>query len=309
VEATRRAAVIIPTHNRIELLKKTLDALLAQTLKAEIFVMDDASSDQTSTIIPRDYPQVRYYREETAHGPTFQRNKAASLTDAQIIFTIDDDCLPTSPKVLEETVAAFDHPRIAAVTLPFVNVLRDKGVHSAAPGPGTFASYDYYGGMVALRRDLYLAAGGYRENFYMHVEEQDLTIRLLADGYVVKLGTTVQIEHHEPAQRDRPALDRSGSRNAVLFSFYHVPWPYFPVHLLGTVAVCIRRGFSIGHPFRATHGLLQGFAAIVPQWRNRKPVSREIYKLSRELKRRGNMPLQELEQRLPPAGLQTSLTV
>jgi glycosyltransferase involved in cell wall biosynthesis len=300
VEATHRAAVIIPTHNRLEFLKKILDVLLAQTIGAEIFVMDDASADETKTAIPRDYPQVRYFREETARGPTFQRNKAAAMTEAEFLFTIDDDCVPTSKSMLEQAIALFDHPRVAAVTLPFTNVLEPGVVHSSAPEGGIFATYGYYGGMVALRRDVFMSTGRYREIYFIQVEEPDLMIRMLARGYVVRLGSTPPMEHHESAYRDNPKRDRQGPRNFVLFAFFNTPWPDLPLHLAGTIAVCIRRGFSNGHPIRAMHGLLKGFPTAFRERKERAPVPRDIYLLSRILKKRGEIPLELLEPYLPP---------
>jgi glycosyl transferase family 2 len=301
VATKSRAAVIIPTHNRAESLPKTLDSILAQSVPADIYVMDDASTDQTPQRIPHDYPQVFYHREEHNRGPCYQRNKGARLAEAEIIFTIDDDCVLASPRTIEQTLTAFDLPRVAAVTVPFINVRENRNVLSAAPDArSVIATYLYYGGMAAFRRDVYLSVGGYRDFMFMHMEEPDLMIRLLAAGYIVRLGSADALEHFESPVRDNPRLHRLGPRNSVLYSFYNVPWPNFPVHLAGTSLACIRRGFQHGHPFMVVHGLGQGLAGIGHEWSRRQPVPREVYKLSRILKRRGEMPLAEMEPFLPP---------
>jgi succinoglycan biosynthesis protein ExoU len=85
-------ATIIPTRNRVDVLSDVIRAVQAQTIPSEIFVMDDASTDETATRIPKEFPQVRYFREEKNKGPTFQRNKAAAMTKARFLVTVDDDC-------------------------------------------------------------------------------------------------------------------------------------------------------------------------------------------------------------------------
>src|ERR1017187_4370293 len=86
VITTPAVAVIVPTHNRIELLPKVLNSILAQTVSSEIYVMDDGSSDGTEAMVRRDFPQIHFYREEIPKGPTFQRNKGVEQTQAEFLF-------------------------------------------------------------------------------------------------------------------------------------------------------------------------------------------------------------------------------
>jgi glycosyltransferase involved in cell wall biosynthesis len=294
-------AVIIPTHNRLKLLPEVLDSILAQTVPTEIFVMDDASSDGTEAAIREKYPNVIYHRENIGKGPTFQRNKAAALTQADILCTIDDDCVLKSPKTLEQTLEAFDHPRVGAVTIPFINILQNPRVSSMTPNRDEiFATYEYFGGMIAFRRDVFLGVNGYRTFYFMHVEESDLMIRMLAAGYIVRLGWGDPLHHLESPLRNSPRLDRQEARNYVLFSYYNVPWPNLPSHLAATAMLSLRNGFRRKHPLRAVYGLGLGFAAIAHEWNSRSPVSREIYRLARSMKNREYVPLKELEPFLPP---------
>jgi glycosyltransferase involved in cell wall biosynthesis len=297
---SRRVAVIIPTRNRLATLRQALDAALKQTVAAEIFVMDDGSTDDTQNAIGRDYPQIRYLKETPGKGPTFQRNKAARLTDAEFIFTIDDDCVFDSERTIENTLAAFDHPRVAAVTIPFVNVLQDNVVRTRAPDTEeVWATLEYFGGMVAFRRDVYLAAGGYREYMFMQGEERDLAVRMLSAGYVSRLGFSEPLKHFESPVRDRPAIDIRGARNNILYYFYNVPWPALPIRLAVTTALNIQHGFKIRHPLRVMRGLALGYWGMVREFGQRKPVSRTIYEISRRLQQKP-VQLEEFEALLPP---------
>jgi glycosyltransferase involved in cell wall biosynthesis len=298
---TPAAAVIIPTHNRVELLQKVLNSILAQTVPVEIYVMDDASSDGTEAIIRSKYPTVFFHREEIGKGPTFQRNKAAARTRAPILVTIDDDCVLVSPKTLEQTLEAFDHPRVAGVTLPFINVLANQTVLASAKKDGTVrATLDYFGGMVALRRDVYQGVGGYRTNYFIQVEEPDLSIRMLEAGYVVRHGWADPLHHMESPLRDAPGREVQGPRNMILYLYYNVPWPQLPLRMLMTSTILIYQGIQKGRPGRVLRGLFRGFAGIVDEFGKRAPVPQKIYRLSRQLRNRGTLPMEDFEAILPP---------
>jgi glycosyltransferase involved in cell wall biosynthesis len=296
-----RAAVIIPTRNRIESLGQVIESVLRQSVPAEIFVMDDGSTDQTESVISKEFPQVQYHKQSPGKGPTFERNKAARLTEAEVLFTIDDDCIMDSPKTIEDTLTRFDHPRIGAVTIPFVNVLQeDKSIRRAAPdSSGIWTSLEYSAGMVAIRREPYLAIGGYREYIFMQGEERDLAIRLLNQGYVVRLGDCQPLKHLESPLRNWTALHIRGARNNLLFCFYNVPWPDFPVRLASTTFLNLRHGIKIGHPFTVFRGVIQGYYGMLHELSNRRPVPRNIYHLARQLQQK-DMKLQDYESALPP---------
>jgi len=294
------AAAIVPTHNRVQLLERVLDSILGQTVPAEVFVMDDACSDDTPGLIQRRYPRVRYYREEKGGGPTFQRNKAAAMTQADILFTIDDDCILASPRIFEQTLEAFDHARVAAVTMPFIDVLKDKTVQTSAPKDGrVWATYDYFGGMVALRRDVFLALGGYRDFYFIQVEEPDLAARMYEAGYIVRLGWADPIEHLESPLRDAPGRKVQWARNQLLWSYFNVPLLYFPPHLLRMTLKCLWHGVRHGQPMLYVRGVARGFSGMLQQRGRRQPVSRKTFWLSHVLRRAGAIDLEKLEPRLP----------
>jgi len=57
---------VIPTHDRVELLRRTLDSLVAQRLPSsefEVLVIDDGSTDSTALLVDhyRDRPPIRYF--------------------------------------------------------------------------------------------------------------------------------------------------------------------------------------------------------------------------------------------------------
>jgi GT2 family glycosyltransferase len=295
------AAVIIPTRNRKELLGKAITSALAQTVPVEVFVMDDGSTDGTGVFVAENFPTVHYQRSEVSIGPTGQRNRGADAATAPFIVTLDDDCVFSSPQTLERTLSLFDHPRVGAVTIPFVNVLQDAVLRSSAPQPrGIWTSYHYFGGMIAFRRDAYRAVGGCRQYLFMHVEEPDLATRLLNAGYVIRLGTQRGIDHYESPVRDRPRLDVLGPRNHVLYTWYNVPMPYFPLHLAGTTFNTLRHGVKHRTLRRVLRGLMRGYGGIVHEMTRRHAVSANTYRLIQMLKTKDAVLLEEIEPRMNP---------
>ncbi|MGA2582993.1 MAG: glycosyltransferase family A protein [Tepidisphaeraceae bacterium] len=304
-DSSATVATIIPTRNRVDVLSDVIRAVQAQTIPSEIFVMDDASTDETATRIPKEFPQVRYFREEKNKGPTFQRNKAAAMTKARFLVTVDDDCLLASPKIFEQTLAAFDHPRVGAVTMPFINVRKgDSTVWHRAENPNSepMAMYDYYGGMVTFRRDVFMGVGGYRSFLFMHVEEGDLATRIYNAGYVIRLGWSDPLHHLESPVRNTARLDVLGTRNHILYSYYNVPWPYYPFHLTGTVLLSLRaKEKQQGYFPRALRGVGRGMTGIFQELGQRRPVSRNAYLLVRRLRAAGQLPLSRIGDLLPAA--------
>ena len=175
----------------------------------------------------------------------------------------------------------------------------DKSVLTAAPDETqTYAAFDYYGGMIAFRRALYLRLGGYRPFYFMNVEESDLAVRILDAGYFIKLGTAPPIDHHESPVRVSKRINELGPRNNILYAWYNVPMPFLLPHILGAGFLAVRHIWRVGFPGDAVRGWFQGWAAVAHELRHRRPVSVAGYQLSREIKARGAVPLGEIEARL-----------
>ena len=58
------------------------------------------------------------------------------------------------------------------------------------------------GAACALRRDAFVQSGGYRVSLEHQAEEPDLCLRLLASGYVVRLGRGDVVRHYGSPKRD-----------------------------------------------------------------------------------------------------------
>ncbi len=84
-------SVIIPTHNRADLLPRALNSVLAQTLPpGEIILVDDGSTDRTGDLIRQQYPTVRYLRQ-ACRGVSAARNLGIAAARGEWIALLDSD--------------------------------------------------------------------------------------------------------------------------------------------------------------------------------------------------------------------------
>lgn len=273
---------------------------LDQTVPVEIIVVDDAANDEVERMTRTGFSGVRYFRLGKAKGPAFQRNRGIELATSEIVFPLDDDSLFISPYTVEQTLAEFDHPRIGAVGIPYVNINHDPRVLQTAPRDGAIhVTYGFVGAAHAVRRDVFLEAGGFREHFFYMGEETDLCLRLLRDGYVTRLGNADPIHHLESPRRNMKRASFSGRRNDIRFAWHNVPLPEFPLHLAGTTFNGFRAALTQGCFASMVSGTAAGYADLFRRWNERDPVTRKTYRLHRDLKRRSRR-LEEIEPALPP---------
>ena len=100
-------SVVVPTYNRAELLRQTLQSILAQTiLPLEVIVVDDGSTDHTAEMCAGFGESIRYFRQEN-QGLSAARNAGIQRARGEWIAFCDSDDL-WRPRKLEVQLAAVD---------------------------------------------------------------------------------------------------------------------------------------------------------------------------------------------------------
>ena len=103
-----KTAAVVVTYNRIELLKECIAHLQAQTSVADIFIIDNASTDGTGELFSAAQEGILYFNTGTnlggAGGFNYGMRKACEL-GYEFVWVMDDDTLP-EPTALEKLLEA-----------------------------------------------------------------------------------------------------------------------------------------------------------------------------------------------------------
>ncbi len=103
----RTVSVVVPTYNRAELLRQTIQSILAQTvLPLEVIVVDDGSTDHTPEVCTSFGESIRYARQGN-QGLSMARNAGIRISRGDWIAFCDSDDL-WRPRKLEVQLAALD---------------------------------------------------------------------------------------------------------------------------------------------------------------------------------------------------------
>jgi GT2 family glycosyltransferase len=281
------ASVVIVTRNRREDLRSALQSATTQAGDPEVIVVDDASSDGSPDLVERDFPTVRLVRSEQPRGYIVQRNRAAALASGPIIVSLDDDARFSSADSVRTTVEDFSDPRIGAVAIPLIHTSRGPEVLQRPPSDeGVWVTNAYIGTAHAVRRDLFLELGGYREALEHFFEEPDFCIRLMRTGRAIRLGRAAPILHHESPYRNLEREVVYLCRNHVLFTWFYVPFPQAVPRLASVLLYGLWHGVSLREPLAAIRGLAAGVRYAARHRSQREPVPASVYRRWRALRRR-----------------------
>ena len=102
-------SVIVPTFNRKELVRLSLETLFAQTVapsRLEIIVVDDGSTDGTAASLRALKPACRFrVIAQENRGPAAARNSGYRAAEADLVLFLDDDMLCDSGLVAAHIAA------------------------------------------------------------------------------------------------------------------------------------------------------------------------------------------------------------
>jgi glycosyltransferase involved in cell wall biosynthesis len=301
------ATIAITTKNRRDELRRALRSALEQAGSVEVLVLDDGSTDGTPEMLREEFPDVRVVRFDDGAGVAARRNDAARLARGEVILSIDDDAVFTSPGIVADTLADFDHPRIASVAIPYIDVGIDPAVHQSAPdATERWVTPVFRATAYAIRRDALLEIGGYDRRIDQFGEEWELSLRLMDAGYVIRLGRSEPIHHHESPKRSWRRMDVYLHRNEQMIAWTYFPFPWNLLYMGGYAVKALGRGFRVGRPVNAVAGVAAGIRACFENRHDRRPISRAAFRFdqfARSRARAGSAArLAEAEARLEPPG-------
>lgn len=204
VEEFPLVSIIIPTHNRAEMMQRALRSALGQTYPAvEVLVVDDGSSDDTPEVIrqyQRTHDNLRYVRNEQPRGASAARNRGFREAHGEYIAMLDDDDAYSEDCI--ETLVDYHrlHPKLAFVCSDYLILRRNGTRRSSKPGRISLRKILWmnYGSMsILIKRKRMLAIDGFDESLSA-AQDHDAYTRLIERfGDAYRLGRVLYFYHQE----------------------------------------------------------------------------------------------------------------
>jgi len=259
--------VIIVNYNSGGLLGRSLEALTKQTLRPkQIYVVDNASRDSSCDRIALDFPEITLIRLEQNTGFAAANNLAVRRADGcEWVALLNPDAFPDPEWLAALMDAAARRPEysffgsrmLMADSPDLVDGVGDVyhvcGLHWRE-GHGQRAKQDFLhekeifspcAAAALYRRDNFLEAGGFDEDYFCYAEDIDLGFRLRLLSYRC-LHVPDAVVHHLGSASTGRRSDFSvyhGHRNLVWAYVKNMPaplfWLYLPYHLAINLASLI----------------------------------------------------------------------
>jgi glycosyltransferase involved in cell wall biosynthesis len=200
-----RVSVVVAARDAAATLPETLASVDAQTFADwEVVVVDDGSRDATAELALAAGPKVRLLRNEDARGPAAARNRGAREARGDLIATLDADDA-WMPRYLESQLAAYDRAvsagrRVGAVCCdaelvgddgPTGARWTDRVGHVRRIDVAVLLRENVVFTSVVMPRSVFLALDGYAEDPRLGVEDYDLWLRMVEDGYEIVMNPEV----------------------------------------------------------------------------------------------------------------------
>lgn len=212
-------SIIIPTHNRPQLLQRAIRSALAQTLPdIEIIVVDDGSKPPVAL---SDYPQVKIIRLSPNQGGAAARNRGAEIAKARWITYLDDDdeLMPQMAQVSLDAIANTILPQPIGI-LSALAELDPQGHVRKVHTPPTLSKGKHFcleeidrnqsfasKQTLVIERQVLLGIGGFDESFTSRVHTE-LFLRLNPICSLVGLPIITYRLHAHKGPRVSSSLER-----------------------------------------------------------------------------------------------------
>jgi glycosyltransferase involved in cell wall biosynthesis len=185
------ASIVVPTRDRAEYLRVSLDSLLAQRLDApfEVIVVDDGSTDDTPTVAERAGAKLT---RMPARGPNAARNAGVHEAEAELVLFVDDDIDAPPGWLAAYLDGAERHPDADAFGGPIRARFEGRAPRSCGREPAPITTLDLgaedraaefvWSANMAVRRRAFQRVGEFDEDLPQFGEEEEWLTRLHAAG-------------------------------------------------------------------------------------------------------------------------------
>ena len=209
-----QVSIIIPARNSADwlcALLVSIDRARKKSIRTEIIVVDDASTDGTPEILRARFPEVRVVATGQPSGPAIARNRGAREARGGLLLFLDADG-EVDPSWLLAMHASNDDNTVLLGNVVDYHVRRvqsvprratflGKSLHCRPARANTGPSCN-----LGIPRAAFEALGGFDEELTYYFEDSDLCIRARRAGYGFRFVADAVFRHHGTEQKTGDAI-------------------------------------------------------------------------------------------------------
>ncbi len=256
-------SVVIPTYNRLSLLRKAVDSVLTQSFSDfELIVVDDGSTDGTVNYLHDLSGQIKVIQQEN-YGAGAARNAGAAVASGRYLAFLDSDDLwfHWTMDTYYRAVHENDYPSFVT-GIPFIFRHTDQLSNVTQSDFVVEAFDDYYcssdawrwfsASSFVIRRDAFEEVDGFHDQW--GAEDSHLAMKLgMSRGFVhLRTPFTFAYREQETSLQTEPTYCSSGAdilvsaeRNGEFpggLTRKHQRWEILTRHIRPTTFDCMYRG-------------------------------------------------------------------
>jgi len=239
-----KLAIVILNWNGKALLEQFLPSVVKHSQQADVYVADNASTDDSVVFVKTNFPTVKIIQNEVNGGYAKGYNDALKRIDADVYCLMNSD-IETTQNWLLPIYSEFEQHPETAIVQPKLLDYKNKTHFEYAGAAGGFIDklgYPYCRGRIFtsieqdlgqyddrsdifwasgacffIRKDIFNALEGFDESFFAHMEEVDLCWRAFNKGYKTKYLGTSTVYHVGGAtlQSNNPQKTYLNFRNSL----------------------------------------------------------------------------------------------
>ncbi|NUY82303.1 glycosyltransferase family 2 protein [Flavobacterium sp. MAH-1] len=247
-----KTAIVILNWNGKKLLEQFLPSVAEYSQGAEIWVADNASTDDSVAFVQSAYPDIKIVQNPTNMGFAGGYNQALKSIDADIYVLVNSD-IEVTENWLSPILSVFEKEPETAIIQPKIRDFKRKEYFEYAGAAGGFIdSYGYpfcrgrlfdtlekdegqydddceilwaSGACFFIRKKLFDELGGFDADFFAHQEEIDLCWRAFNAGHTTKYVASSTVFHVGGAtlSEGSPRKIHLNFRNSLLMLVKNLP--------------------------------------------------------------------------------------
>ena len=247
-----KIAVVILNWNGTKLLEQFLPSVIKYSPEADIYVADNASTDDSVAFVKANFPTIKVVENKGNFGFAQGYNEALKHIDAEIFALVNSD-VEVTENWLKPILETFEKEPKTAIIQPKILDFKQKEYFEYAGAAGGFIDkYGYpfcrgrifdtlekdngqyddnceifwaSGACFFIRSSVYNELKGFDADFFAHQEEIDLCWRAFNKGHQIKYNSQSVIYHVGGAtlQQGNPKKTFLNFRNSLLMLLKNLP--------------------------------------------------------------------------------------